>query len=114
MLQRAFLRLDITYTHRICAAWRFGVHRRRHRRRTGASETAKVRALHLRLTAVFFRAAGMIRKVTERLEELSLRLVVVRLACQVKLYLPRRHAVAARSLLFRTTIYAKNRFDPRR
>lgn len=38
----------------------------------------------------FFRAAGMIRKVTERLEELSLRLVIVRLACQVKLYLPRR------------------------
>lgn len=34
----------------------------------------------------------MIRKVTERLEELSLRLVIVRLACQVKLYLPRRHA----------------------
>lgn len=65
-------------------------------RRAGASETAKVR-IAPSFDRCFFRAVGMIRKVTERLEELSLRLVVVRLArartCQVRLYLPRRHAV---------------------
>lgn len=41
----------------------------------------------------------MIRKVTERLEELSLRLVIVRLACQVKLYLPRRETRRCKRVL---------------